>query len=76
MYTGELEKTKLVVIYPVMKYFKWVFLSVVNNLFLFQKLHLPPELSESASRSQEDIVTQNKSNRTLCSSSATSKLDF
>ncbi|XP_041367597.1 elongator complex protein 4-like [Gigantopelta aegis] len=45
--------------------------------FTVEKLHLPPELSESASRSQEDVFIQNKSsNRSSCSSSGTSKFDF
>ncbi|XP_034239962.1 elongator complex protein 4 [Thrips palmi] len=42
--------------------------------FVIEKLHLPPELQESAQREQDDILSGNKS--FSCSSNQSSKLDF
>merc|ERR1712227_569383 len=41
--------------------------------FMIERLHLPPDLSETASRSQEDALNPMQS---ACSSGMTSKLDF
>ncbi|XP_048727226.2 elongator complex protein 4-like isoform X2 [Ostrea edulis] len=44
--------------------------------FTIEKLHLPPELSETASRNQEDPVPQVKASSALCSGGKSNKLDF
>ena len=53
-------------------------ISVILNLFtfLFQKLHLPPELSETASRSQEDPVPSMKPALGCGTGAGKSKLEF
>ncbi len=44
--------------------------------FLFQRLHLPPELSETASRDQEDPVLPKQSQSGCGNGAGRSKLDF
>ncbi|XP_078335032.1 elongator complex protein 4-like isoform X1 [Crassostrea virginica] len=44
--------------------------------FTIEKLHLPPELSDTASRNQEDPVPHHKPHPAGCSGGAPSKLDF
>ncbi|KAK3102708.1 hypothetical protein FSP39_013327 [Pinctada imbricata] len=45
--------------------------------FMIEKLHLPPELSDSASRPQEDPIANMKAKQTGCmTDSKSSKLDF
>ncbi|XP_061195108.1 elongator complex protein 4-like [Saccostrea echinata] len=44
--------------------------------FTIEKLHLPPELSETANRSQEDVVPQLKTSAATCSAGKPNKLEF
>ncbi|XP_062599943.1 elongator complex protein 4-like [Saccostrea cucullata] len=44
--------------------------------FTIEKLHLPPELSETANRSQEDVVPQLKPSGSPCSAGKPNKLEF